>query len=153
MTAPTARIPAMEAAAKEAANELEYAEVQLHRALQAIDRCTAKVKLQKERAETAADTAGKMRAQAAAERIREQLRQAKAAKREARTELKEAEEWVRLLERLNRRAVADYEKQLAETRRTFMSARTGAAPKKRGTTPKRRSGKTNRGQTGATASP
>jgi chromosome segregation ATPase len=152
MTAPTARIPAMEAAAKEAANELEYAEVQLHRALQAIQRYTAKAELQKQRAETAEGTADKRRAQTAAKTIREKLQDARAAKREAQRELKEAEEWVRQLQRLNRRAVADYERQLAETRRSFAASRHVPVQKRKGARGKGRTGLSNRARGTATPS-
>lgn len=125
MTAPTARIPAMEAAAKEAVNEVEYAEVQLHRALQAIERCAAKAERHRQRLAATENAAGKRRAQAAAKTIREQLREAQAAKREAQSELKEAKEWIRQLEKLNYQVVTDYEERLAETRRRFMSSRHG----------------------------
>lgn len=131
MTAPTTRIPAMEAAATEAANDLEYAEVRLHRALQAIERCKAKAEQQRQKADAAAQPQAKKRAQEAAKAAEESLKEARADERDARAELKEAEDWVRQLEKLNGRFVTDYEKRLAETRREFMRSRSPAAKKKK----------------------
>lgn len=133
MTAPTARIPAMDHAATEAANELEYAEVRIHRALRLKARAQAQLEAQQEKAKAASSTAAGKRAEEAVKAARQQLREANAAEREAKALQKEAEAWVKELQQLNEGFTSDYEKRLAETRRRFMQAHHGkVASKARG---------------------